>query len=299
MILENSQKIDFTNKYGHAFNLELSEPIEKIKGKYLIVFNNGLLCGHAWWYYTARFLSEHHYPILLYQYRAHLTREILEESEYSFEKLAFDLESILDHLNIKKIILIGHSMGVNVCLEFAKMFPKQVQAMVLISGTALPPLDFMFNSGHMKYVFHFAKKIIERIPSTFDKIWKTTNKNPLSINMIHKFGVNSKVVSKNLVKRYLKEMNEMPHELLFIMLYKMNSHEIIYDLSKIKTPSLIIGGTKDLICPITLQLSMHKRMDNSEFYEVPEGSHVPQIDYPRLVNERILLFLTKSIKKSK
>ena len=62
-------------------------------------------------------------------------------------------------------------------------------------------------------------------------------------------------------------------------------------IHKIKTPCLLIGGNRDKVIPNFQQRLLNEKLENSEMYIVHEGSHVPQVDFPKMVNERIEYFL--------
>ena len=83
--------------------------------------------------------------MLIYNYRGHInSKGINDVSEITFQSISSDLDTICRELDIDKVVLFGHSMGVNVCLEFAKIYPERVAALVLIAGTIFPPEDVMF-----------------------------------------------------------------------------------------------------------------------------------------------------------
>lgn len=54
---------------------------------------------------------------------------------HSMEQMAEAVSDVLLQLEIKKIHLVGHSMGGYVALAFAKMFPKKVMSLALINST--------------------------------------------------------------------------------------------------------------------------------------------------------------------
>lgn len=57
---------------------------------------------------------------------------------HTMEDQALMIKTILDHLKLRKYILIGHSMGGYIALEFAKLFPKNIKGLCLMNSTALP-----------------------------------------------------------------------------------------------------------------------------------------------------------------
>jgi len=55
---------------------------------------------------------------------------------HTIELMAEAVFSVLEHLNIKKATLIGHSMGGYVALAFAELYPKMVQGLCLVNSTS-------------------------------------------------------------------------------------------------------------------------------------------------------------------
>ena len=84
----------------------------------------------------------------------------------------------------------------------------------------------------------------------------------------------------------LRDRKESPQ-----LIEEMKKHDIINHLDSIKSPTLIIGGDKDKIIPNKYQFALDQILSNSEIYIIKDGSHVPQADFPKLINERIQLFI--------
>jgi pimeloyl-ACP methyl ester carboxylesterase len=55
---------------------------------------------------------------------------------HSMETQARMLKYLLDHLNISKCFLIGHSMGGYISLAFADLYPKMIKGLCLMNSTA-------------------------------------------------------------------------------------------------------------------------------------------------------------------
>ena len=90
-----------------------------------------------------------------------------------------------------------------------------------------------------------------------------------------------------------EKIAELSPELFLQLFEEMSRHEILPHLSKIQTPTLVIGGDKDMVIPCYLQKMLAQEMENSELYIVFEGSHVPQVDFPDIINKRVSHFLTQ------
>lgn len=60
---------------------------------------------------------------------------------HTMEMQAEMVKAVLNHLRLRKYVLIGHSMGGYVALAFAKLFPQNVKGISLMNSTALPDTD--------------------------------------------------------------------------------------------------------------------------------------------------------------
>ena len=261
----------------------------------VIVFNYGLVCNHKHFEPQVKFFDDLGYKIVMHDYRSHYSSSGQDNiEECTFENIAKDLSGLCKSLNIESPILIGHSMGVNVSLEFAKLFPKNIRAMILISGTVLPPQDIMFDSNIVDVTAPLIKSFADKNPNHFDFIWKNSFKNPIARKVILDGGFNKEKVDDSFVQIYMKKISELPKDLFFHLLERMKEHDIIAHLENINVPTLIIGGDSDKVIPNYLQKILHKYLSNSDLYIIKDGSHVPQIDFPDLVNERVKSFINRN-----
>jgi pimeloyl-ACP methyl ester carboxylesterase len=83
---------------------------------------------------------------------------------HSMEDQAEIVKSVLNHLKLRKYVIIGHSMGGYIALAFAKLFPKNVKGICLLNSTALP------DSKEKKINRNRAIKAVKENYKTFIKI---------------------------------------------------------------------------------------------------------------------------------
>ena len=262
----------------------------------VLIFNYGLVCSNHHWSKQLGYFDEKGYKILIHDYRGHYLSSGVEKLEdITFANISGDLKQLCDSLNIKTSILLGHSMGVNVCLEFAKRYPEMVKQMILISGTVVPVFNIMFNTNLTDQLNPVAVKMLKRFPKIFANFWKYGGWNPLMRKAIHIGGFNVKTVSEEFIEIYLNRLGQLGPELFFHLIEQMHKHDILSYLQKIKTPTLIIGGDQDKVIPNYLQKLLLREMPKAKLYLVRNGSHVPQVDFPEFINERIDLYLEKCL----
>lgn len=263
--------------------------------KPILIFNYGLVCSNHHWIYQVKAFNDLGYQILLHDYRGHFQSTMGSIEEVTFNQFASDIFLLCEHLNIKKGIFLGHSMGVNVCLQIAKNHPELVAGLVLISGTYLPVKDIMFDTNLMEYIMIVATLFHQYYPDTLKKIWSTGGLNPLIREIIHTAGFNKKKVPREFIEIYLNRMGQLGVEIFFKLIDQMSKQNITTALSQMHIPTLIVGGIKDGVIPNHLQRSLANIMPDAETYYLRTGSHVPQADFPELINERIDLFFKQRL----
>lgn len=73
---------------------------------------------------------EKHFSLLLVDQRGH-GKSPPAGTDYTAEAMARDLKLLIDHLNIKKAIFLGHSMGGRTVLAFGSLYPQIVEKMII------------------------------------------------------------------------------------------------------------------------------------------------------------------------
>ena len=263
-----------------------------------LVFCYGVVCNTAQWKYQIKHFKKN-YQIILFDYRGHNRSKSPKNPEnLTIEGCAKDLKAVLDKLNISKAILLGHSMGVNVIFQFAALYPERVMGLVSICGTTFNPFKSMFNTDLSVAGFEFLKLTYLKFPDQFPKLWKKTIPSPLSRMLTGLLGFNYQLTKSQDVKNYLDGVAKQPAETFFYFLQEMSRYQGEEILKKIKAPTLIIGGKKDLITPIKNQYAMYRKLRPlAQFLKVPQGSHCAHMDMPELVNLRIEKFLRDQAQK--
>ncbi|WP_333660632.1 alpha/beta fold hydrolase [Acinetobacter sp.] len=96
----------------------------------VIIMLHGLRSYAATWYLLAPLLAERFYVVALDQ-RGRGQSDWAEYSTYQTEYYVHDLEDLMAELNIDQVILLGHSLGGTNALEFTRLHPEQVPALIV------------------------------------------------------------------------------------------------------------------------------------------------------------------------
>jgi pimeloyl-ACP methyl ester carboxylesterase len=104
-----------------------------------IVLIHGYLETLEIWSDFANELSQS-YQVLTIDMPGHGRSEVLSECD-SVEEMATCVMEILNHLEISKAVIVGHSMGGYVALAFAELFPEHTAGLCLFHSTPYPDSD--------------------------------------------------------------------------------------------------------------------------------------------------------------
>lgn len=285
----NFYKTEDGEQIFYTTNFEVSDELEH---ENVIMFNYGLVCSNFHWKEQIPHFTQLGFKIVTHDYRGHYQSSGIQNlKKITFENITNDMFGLCKMLNIKSTIQIGHSMGVNVSLEFTRKFPDLVKKLILISGTVIPVDNIMFNTNAMDYLRPILSNLSQKFPQTFKNFWKYSGWNPLARKLVLQGGFNPEQVSDEFIEIYMNKLGQLGPDLFFQLLDQMQNHHILAHISKINTRTLVIGGDKDKVIPNYLQKLLHKNLNNSELYIVKNGSHVPQVDFPEFINERVLTFI--------
>ncbi len=94
-----------------------------------LVFLHGYTCSLEHWRWTAVQLSRS-YRILLFDMRCH-GRSGMDTADLTLSSLVEETRLLLQNLEIEQPVLIGHSMGGMVALEYGLRYANAVKALVL------------------------------------------------------------------------------------------------------------------------------------------------------------------------
>jgi pimeloyl-ACP methyl ester carboxylesterase len=261
-----------------------------------IIFCNGLGCSHFYFKHLGEYFKNKN-QIVMFDWRAHGRSERPKDTDnMTVEDLTQDLKAVMDHLNIKKAILVGHSMGVQILYNFYAHHSKRVLALIPCFGTFGRPMDTFYNMSLAKYAFEWIYVFNHLFPKTAAKLGILAAKNPLWFQMGSLFKMmNPGLVDKNILKEYIDHFTSVDPVLLTKLMRSMQEHSAEDDLKKVKVPTLIFAADQDKFTPVWISKKTHHLIPKSELMVIKNASHVALAEQPELINLRIEKFLQERL----
>jgi pimeloyl-ACP methyl ester carboxylesterase len=106
---------------------------EKGKGRAVVLIHGFLGSKEVWKDHFSR-LSKH-FRVIAIDMPGHGASDCIGYL-HSMELMAEAVSAVLKACNIRKVVLVGHSMGAYVALAFAELFPDAVLGLLMINSTA-------------------------------------------------------------------------------------------------------------------------------------------------------------------
>ncbi|HET9752468.1 MAG TPA: alpha/beta hydrolase [Myxococcales bacterium] len=269
------------------------------RGTPALVCCDGIGCdGFAWKYVVRDFAPRHR--IVRWHYRGHGRSGIPQDrSRVGFDDLSADLQAVLGAAGVSQAVFLGHSMGVQVALEYHRRHPSQVLALVLMCGSHGLPLDTFHDSKALKIILPSMIAAAQKYPQAMALIWRLVSGGELAYQIAMHLEVNAKLVKRDDFTPYFTHLSGMDPQLFLGMLRHASEHTAWDHLPHVEVPTLIVAGTDDTFTPYWLSEEMHDRIRGSELLTVPGGTHVAPIERPELIALRLEKFLAALPAKKK
>jgi pimeloyl-ACP methyl ester carboxylesterase len=134
---------------GTQLRVELYGPV----GAPVLLMTHGWGTNSTLWYYAKRHLADR-YRLVLWDLPGLGESTQPRDRDFALEKMAADLEAILDEVAEGPVTLVGHSIGGMISLTFCRLFPghlgSRVAGLVLVDTTHTKPTRTAPLSGLMR-----------------------------------------------------------------------------------------------------------------------------------------------------
>jgi pimeloyl-ACP methyl ester carboxylesterase len=256
-----------------------------------VVLCDGLGCDGFVWKYLAPYLAREH-RLLRWHYRGHGRSSLPRERErIGMLYTCDDLCRVMDAAGLDKAVLFGHSMGVQVALEFHRRCPSRVLGLVLACGSYGTPLDTFHDADWLKQLFPLIRFTVERFPRHVAQLIRALVSTEVAMQVALAVELNRSLLSQSDLVPYFTHLANMD-PVVFVRTLESAAHHSAWDhLPHVHVPTLVIAGEHDKFTPAWLSRRMAAHIPHAELLMVPEGSHVAPLEHQQLVESRVERFL--------
>ena len=188
----------------------------------------------------------------------------------SIEEISNWIKDLMKSINISKIILVGHSQGCLVGIDFASRYPNLISKLVLVAGSYKMPVN---------------QDLIDLAEAGDEK----------AILLMMKWGYegSKKFIGGNPIERIIQSPRDIS-EILAVDLKACNNYSNGFEAAKmINCPTLLIFGELDKMVNLEFGKKFANLVKNSTTQIIHGCGHMIMIEKAFEMREKVLEFLKK------
>jgi pimeloyl-ACP methyl ester carboxylesterase len=221
--------------------------IDKKKSTILLMHGSGLT--HIVWSLHEQFYASQGFNVLSVDLPGHGNSE--GPSLKSIEKISDWIKSLMLKINIEKIIIVGHSQGGLIGIDFTSRYPELIEKIVLVANSYKMPVN---------------QDLIDLAEAGDEK----------AVLLMMKWGYEGSkaFIGGNPVKKIVNSARDI-REVLAVDLNACNNYKNGENaIKKINCPTLCIFGDLDKMVPVKVGLKMSEQITNSETKIISDCGHM-------------------------
>jgi pimeloyl-ACP methyl ester carboxylesterase len=168
-------------------------------------------------------------------------------------------------LGLELFILVGHSMGGAIALDFALTYPGRLRGLVLIGTGAR---------------LRVAPIILEQVETSFEGL----------VSLMSEWAY-SPSASRELVRRGEEELRLTPPTVTHGDFAACDAFDVMPRLGEIRTPILVIVGSDDKMTPPKYSMYLRDHIAGAQFILVEGAGHMVMLEQPDVVTAAIARFI--------
>ena len=246
-----------------------------------MVFAHGFGCDQNMWRYITPAFEEE-YRIVLFDYVGSGKSELAAydaERYASLDGYADDVLEICHALELRDVILVGHSVSSMVAVLAANREPDRFERLVLVG-----PSPRYVNDAEAGYAGGFERSDIEGLLEMMDRnylgwanylapaIVANPDRPELGEELTESFCSTDPVIARRFAEATFFADNRD-------------------DLSRVRVPALILQCAEDIIAPTQVGEFVHRAMPGSSFRQMRATGHCPHMSHPEETIEAIREYL--------
>lgn len=227
-----------------------------------VVFVHGHPFDQSMWDAQVEALSWK-YRVVTLDLRGYGASEVPDVEATTLETMASDIRALLDHLRVERAVVVGLSMGGQVAMAFADLFPERLAGLVLTATSA---------EGETPDGVVARRAVAERFVEEGSVL--------PGGEMVPKLlaAASVKRDPQLAVKVYTMIANAPPSGAAAAIRGRALRKDYMESLRTVRVPALIIVGTEDQYSPLAKAQRMHEAIPGAQL-EIFEGvGHLPNLE---------------------
>ncbi|KGX89602.1 hypothetical protein N781_07520 [Pontibacillus halophilus JSM 076056 = DSM 19796] len=242
-----------------------------------IVFVHGFLSSKFCYRYMIPELTKH-YEVFAFDYPPFGNSDKVRTYQFSYRNFAAIIVELLNKHSIHRAYVAGHSMGGQIALLCAHMYPERIEKLILFApSTYIKKAGFWFHAMSYLPAFPIMLKRFLHKRGVYDSL----------LDCVY----DAQMINKEMIKGYMQPFLK---DDIFHCLAKMirdREGDLNSDLlRKIKTDCLVFWGKEDKVLPVSLGYRLVQDLPSATLQTFEKIGHLLPEEIPQTLTEQMIVF---------
>jgi len=234
-----------------------------------------ILVLHGWggssgsWNRLQEILAQKGYQVVIPDFPG-FGKSVTPREPWSLQNYTEFITNFIQQLNLENFYLIGHSFGGRIAIRFVTQYPEKIKKLILCDSAGIKS-----KPGLKTRIIYWVARVGNAVfsPKHLQR-FKDSARNFFYIFLRNRDYVKANGTMRETIKKVINE-------------------DLLEDLSKIKTKTLIIWGSQDRMVPLRYAYIFKEKVENSVLEIIPKIGHSPHLETPAKLAELILKFFNQ------
>jgi proline iminopeptidase len=252
------------------------------RGDPIIVVPGGPGLDHTYLFPEMRRLAKAHRVIFYDPRGTGRTSGEVNDSTVSFDRLLADIDALADSLRLPAFTLLGHSWGGLVAMRYAARHPERLRALVLMN-TSEPGRRYADESNRLLRARQTPEDSAQIATLVRSEAMRRGDASAVSavLRLFFRASFADTARAKELVLALDQRTASNMSTIARLAMGPLGpSFDLWHEAATIRTPTLIVQGTQDLM-PLAMPEQLAKTISGTTLVEIDHAGHFPYIERPR------------------
>ncbi|TPG65520.1 alpha/beta fold hydrolase [Hymenobacter nivis] len=252
-------------------------------GAQTVVFVHGFGCDQQMWRLMAPAFEEHYQVVLLDLVGAGGSDLVAyDPTRYAtLDAHAADVLAVLEALELRGVVLVGHSVGATIGVLAAAQEPARVARLVLVAPTP----RFLNDDG---YIGGFEPADLEELFGALDDNYLTWAADLAPVVMGYP---DRPALAAELTRSFCRTDPVIARHFARVTFW--SDHRA--DLARVRTPTLILQSARDALVPLAVGTYLNQHLRGSQLLVLNTLGHCPHLSAPQITTTAIEQFLPSPV----
>ncbi len=219
------------------------------------------------------------------------SERLRDRSALRFERHVDDAEAIVEHLGWDSFVTGSWSMGVQLGLGLYERMPERIQALALINGAFEHVLSTAYGPALTAPLLRATLAGLVRGARVLNPAARRLLASGTAGLLMDKLSVST--ANAPFVTAVTQELARVELGTYFGILLELDRHSARPVLDKVKVPTLVTSGSKDVATPPSVMRELSRRIPHADYVEIERGTHYTPLEYPEALNHALERFFSR------